>query len=124
MYSQHYYDYQHMDKKEFVAEYARRAGISKTAADVAVQTFLDMIWDALAGHRPIRFRGFGVFDIHPTTERMARNPSTMEDVLIPAGFKPIFKPSRALRTAVNHESPYQKPVRELIPPEEEEGEAS
>jgi DNA-binding protein HU-beta len=42
-----------------------------------------------------------VFDVKETAQRMARNPQTKEEVVVPAGKKARFKPGKALKEALN-----------------------
>ncbi len=91
----------YMHKKEFVSEFARRTGMSKEEASKATKTFLDILSDSWSNKRAVCFMGFGLFDIRPVSERMARNPMTMEEALVPAGYKPVFKASKGFRASLN-----------------------
>ena len=88
-------------KKDFVSELAKRTGMKEQQADQVVSEFLEILVENWCDRVPVCFRGFGTFEAHATTERLARNPMTMEDVMIPAGYKPIFRPSKRLREKVN-----------------------
>ena len=91
----------YMHRKEFVSEFARRTGLSEEAANEATMTFLEILSDSWSVKRPVCFMGFGLFDIRPVSERMARNPITMEDAVVPAGYKPVFKVSKGFRASLN-----------------------
>lgn len=91
----------YMFKNDFVTELAGRTGMTEEEADKVTHTFLEILSDSWSARTPVCFRGFGIFEIRPTSQRLARNPATMEDVMIPAGYKPIFRASRRLRASVN-----------------------
>lgn len=88
-------------KREFVSKLACKTGMDKQLAAQAVDAFLDTLVESWSKKQDVCIRGFGVFEIHSTSERPGRNPKTMEDALILGGYKPIFHPSRGLRSNVN-----------------------
>ena len=90
-----------MYQKEFARQLAFNAGISQSEAESMTEVFLATLTDALKSEQSVCFPEFGVFELHATTERMGRNPKTMEDHVIPAGYKPVFRASRAFRETVN-----------------------
>ena len=90
-----------MHKKEFVTELARRTGLSRQEAYSAVQNFLEILKDTWAQNRSVCFKGFGAFYIRPASPRVARNLQTMEDIILPAGYKLMFKPSKEIRDRIN-----------------------
>jgi DNA-binding protein HU-beta len=49
----------------------------------------------------VRLPAFGVFVVSQTKERKARNPQTMEEVIVPAGKRARFRPGKALKEALN-----------------------
>ncbi len=91
----------YMFKNDFVSELAERTGMTEDEADRVTHTFLEILSDSWSVKRPVCFRGFGIFEIRPTSERPARNPKTLEDVIIPSGYKPVFRASKRLRRSVN-----------------------
>ena len=90
-----------MFRREFVEELSKRTGLSGADANEVTMAFLDILEDTWCQGRGVNFTGFGAFELRPISERMARNPKTMEDALVPAGFKPVFKVSRGLRATIN-----------------------
>lgn len=88
-------------KKEFTAELSNRTGLDERTADQVVTTFLEILTESWCARTPVCFRGFGTFEARPVSPRLVRNPATMEDVMLPAGYKPVFKPSKRLREKVN-----------------------
>ena len=95
-----------MTRSDLVARLADRfAQLTQRDTEFAVKTILDAMSDALArGHR-IEIRGFGSFSISRRPPRVGRNPRSGEQVTIPEKLVPHFKPGKALREAVDANSP-------------------
>ena len=87
--------------REFIRHFARKAGVTEGEAEELTAKFLQTLTESLLTKKSVCFPEFGIFELHPTTERIGRNPKTMEEHVIPAGVKPIFRPSKALRETVN-----------------------
>ncbi len=90
-----------MTKMEIVAKVAVEAGITKTAAEKAVNAMLNGITDALKNGDKVAFVGFGTFEVRERAARTGRNPQTGEEMTIAACKVPAFKPGKALKTAIN-----------------------
>ena len=88
-------------RKEFIRNLAENADISELEADVLTTKFFITLTETLLDHKSICFPDFGIFELHATSERMGRNPRTMEEHVIPAGVKPTFRASKALFTSIN-----------------------
>ena len=86
-----------MTKKDIVAEVVHRTGLSKTEAEVAVETVVETMKRSMERGERIEVRGFGVFDIRPRKTGIGRNPRTGEEVTIPPGRAVRFKPGKGLR---------------------------
>ena len=83
-----------MNKTEFIAKVAAKAGVEKkTAAAVAT--------DAMKEHEPISIVGFGTLSVAHREERTGQNPKTGEKVKIPARSAPVFKAGSTLKEAAN-----------------------
>lgn len=89
-----------MYRKEFVAALAGRLDVSKKDAGKITDAFLDVLKETWSGGRSICFPGLGVFELHVISEKMGRNPKTMEKHLVPAGYKPAFRPTKELRAFI------------------------
>ena len=90
-----------MNKSEIVGRVAGRMGLSKPAAEGAVDTVLSAIGEALAKGEDVRIAGFGTFATRTRRARRGRNPRTGESVSIPASKTPSFKAGKALKETVN-----------------------
>lgn len=90
-----------MNKSEFVAAIATRAGISKKDAELCVNALTGCITDALKKNDKVQIVGFGTFETRTRAAREGINPQTKKKITIPASKTPAFKAGKALRDAVN-----------------------
>ncbi|PYV02936.1 MAG: integration host factor subunit beta [Acidobacteria bacterium] len=87
-----------MIKLDIITEVVNRTGLTKTKAEVAVETVFESMKRALAGGDRIELRGFGVFNVKPRKTGIGRNPRTGEEVSIPPGKAVRFKPGKELQS--------------------------
>ena len=86
-----------MIKLDIINEVVQRTGITKTEAEVAVETVFESMKRALANSERIELRGFGVFNVRPRKTGIGRNPRTGAEVNIPPGKAVRFKPGKELQ---------------------------
>lgn len=89
-----------MNKSELINSVSTKAGITKKAAGDAVEATLASIQEALTSGEKVTLVGFGTFEVRNRAERKGVNPSTKEQIIIPATKVPAFKPGKALKEAV------------------------
>lgn len=89
-----------MNKTEFIAAVAEKAGVTKTDAQSTVNTVLEVITESLVNGERIVLTGFGAFEVRDAKERWGVNPRTKEKVLIPATKRPAFSAGAELKKAV------------------------
>ena len=87
-----------MIKLDIINEVVNKTGITKTKAELAVETGFDSMKTALAGGERIELRGFGVFNVRPRKTGIGRNPRTGAEVNIPPGKAVRFKPGKELQS--------------------------
>ena len=87
-----------MIKLDIVNQVVKRTGITKTKAEVAVETVFDAMKKALERGDRIELRGFGVFNVKPRKTGIGRNPRTGAEVNIPPGKAVRFKPGKELQS--------------------------
>lgn len=90
-----------MTKEQIVAKIAQEAGISKKAATVSLNTFVDSVTAELKKGGRVPIVGFGSFEVRKVKARLGRNPQTGETLKIAAAKRPVFKAGKALKDAVN-----------------------
>ena len=85
-------------KLDIINEVVNRTGITKTKAEMAVETVFEKMKKALEQGDRIELRGFGVFNVKPRKTGIGRNPRTGAEVSIPPGKAVRFKPGKELQT--------------------------
>jgi DNA-binding protein HU-beta len=89
-----------MNKGQLVDRMAQAAGISKTAADKALNGFMDAVTDALGQGDKVTLVGFGTFHISERKGRTGRNPRTGAPIEIKEKKIVRFKPGTRLSETV------------------------
>ncbi len=90
-----------MNKSELIDSIANGTGLSKNKAGQALDSVLSAITEALKSGDTVTLVGFGAFSVKERTGRLGRNPSSGEEIQIPARKVPGFKPGKLLKIAVN-----------------------
>lgn len=86
-----------MVKLDVINETVSRTGLSKYAAEAAVDALFEAMKSALRRGERIELRGFGVFVIKRRKTGIGRNPRTGVATKIPSGRTIRFKPGKDLR---------------------------
>ena len=87
-----------MIKLDIINEVVTKTGITKTKAELAVETVFGSMKQALTKGERIELRGFGVFNVRPRKTGVGRNPRTGAEVNIPPGKAIRFKPGKELHS--------------------------
>jgi len=90
-----------MNKSQLVDAMAKDAGISKSAAKKALESFLNSVEGALKKGNKVSLIGFGTFSVQARKAREGRNPATGKTIKIPAKKVVKFKAGSGLADAVN-----------------------
>ncbi len=85
-------------KLDIINHVVERTGITKTKAEIAVETVFESMKKALAKGDRIELRGFGVFNVKPRKTGIGRNPRTGQEVNIRPGKAVRFKPGKEIQT--------------------------
>jgi DNA-binding protein HU-beta len=89
-----------MTKAELIDAVADGAGISKSAAAKAIDSFINGVTKALKKGTKVTLVGFGTFSVSKRKARKGRNPRTGEEIKIPASKIPKFSSGKALKQAI------------------------
>jgi DNA-binding protein HU-beta len=84
-------------KLDIINHVVEKSGITKTKAELAVETVFASMKKALEHGDRIELRGFGVFNVRPRKTGIGRNPRTGAEVSIPPGKAVRFKPGKELQ---------------------------
>lgn len=91
-----------MNKAELVTKMIEESGLSKKDAEKALEAFTTTVFNALEIGEKVKIVGFGSFETRDTKERAGVNPQNpTEKIIIPAGKKVYFKPSKSLKELIN-----------------------
>ena len=85
-----------MTKQQLIEQVAAKTELKKSEAEVAVDSVLALIAEALRSNERVDLRGFGSFVVKERKERQGRNPRTGETITIAAKRDASFKPSKEL----------------------------
>ncbi len=90
-----------MTKADLVKAVSEKANCPKKDAEMATNTVIDCITDAVAQGEKVQIVGFGTFEVRERGEKKCKNPRTGEEMITPAKKAPVFKAGKALKDAVN-----------------------
>ncbi len=90
-----------MTKAELIEKMATDADISKAAAGIALNSFIENISKSIKKGSKVTLVGFGTFSLTKRKARMGRNPRTGEAINIKASKSPKFTPGKAFKDSVN-----------------------
>ena len=88
------------NKPELISAIAEKSNLTKKDAEIALNAFLETVTEAMISGDKVQLIGFGTFEVKERAARIGRNPQTKEEIQIPAGKTPSFKPGKALKQAV------------------------
>jgi len=90
-----------MNKAELVAKLAEDAGVTKTQANAAIDSFTEAVAKTLKKGDTVTLVGFGTFSVSKRSARTGRNPQTGAAIKIAARKVAKFKAGVDLSKAVN-----------------------
>ena len=90
-----------MIKLDIINEVVNRTGITKTKAELSVETVFESMKKALSTGDRIELRGFGVFNVRPRKTGIGRNPRTGAHVAVDQKCVPFFKTGKEMRERLN-----------------------
>ncbi|MEJ5365189.1 MAG: HU family DNA-binding protein [Desulfosoma sp.] len=89
-----------MTKADLISKMADEAGITKAAAEKALNSFVAAVADSLAKGDKVTLVGFGTFSVAERAQREGRNPRTGETITIAASKTIKFKAGSKLKDAL------------------------
>lgn len=90
-----------MTKADIVDIISSSVGLTKVETEAVVNGFLETVMEAMKRGENIELRGFGSFKVVKRAQRVARNPKTNEEVIVPEQYAPVLKVSKEFKEAVN-----------------------
>ena len=89
-----------MNKSELISKMADDAGITKTQANAALDSFTGAVAKTLKGGGKVTLVGFGTFSVSKRAARNGRNPQTGATIKIKAKKVARFKPGKELSSKI------------------------
>jgi DNA-binding protein HU-beta len=90
-----------MNKAQLVERIAQKTNLTKTDAEIYLDTTLDIVRASIARGDEVKLVGFGTFVRTKRKARVGRNPQTGKEVKIAAAFVPKFRPGKEFKSLVN-----------------------
>lgn len=90
-----------MNKAELINAIADETGLSKKDTEATINSFVNVVTNALENKDKVQLIGFGTFETRERAEKIGRNPQTGAELKIPAATTPAFKAGKALKEKVN-----------------------
>lgn len=90
-----------MNKAELINAIANETGLSKKDTEATINSFVNVVSNALVNKDKVQLIGFGTFETRERAARTGKNPQTGEPLNIPACIAPAFKAGKALKEKVN-----------------------
>lgn len=89
-----------MNRRDIAEMVASEQEITKTQAQIYVDSVFDAILTAIGRDEDVSIHGFGTFRVKQKTARVGTNPKTGEALHIPAHGVIVFKAASSLKAAV------------------------
>ena len=89
-----------MNKAELIAQIAEDAGVTKTQANAALDSFVAAVTKTLKGGGKVTLVGFGTFSVSKRAARTGRNPQTGKAIKIAAKNVVRFKAGKELSSKI------------------------
>lgn len=90
-----------MNKAELINAIADETGLSKKDTEATINSFVNVVTNALENKDKVQLIGFGTFETRERAEKIGRNPQTGAELKIAAATVPAFKAGKALKEKVN-----------------------
>jgi DNA-binding protein HU-beta len=90
-----------MTKADIVDIISTSIGLTKVETEAVVNGFMETVIEAMKRGDNIELRGFGSFKVVKRAQRVARNPKTNVEVIVPEQFVPVLKVSKDFKEVVN-----------------------
>ena len=89
-----------MNKADLIAKVSEDAGITKTQANAALDSFVEAATKTLKSGGKVTLVGFGTFSVSKRSARNGRNPQTGETIKIKARKVARFKAGKELASKI------------------------
>lgn len=88
--------------REYLARHIKKeTGIGVVKSTKIVDDFFDIISNFIMTYKEVKIRLFGTFSVKQKSERIGRNPKTLDEVVIPPRTVVKFKVAPTLKSRIN-----------------------
>ena len=91
-----------MNKTELISDVAKRTGLTKSYAALAIDTAIEIVKEEVKSGGSVQLIGFGTFERRDRAAHSGFNPATNEKIEIAASKVPAFKPGKQFKDEVNN----------------------
>ncbi|HRN85781.1 MAG TPA: HU family DNA-binding protein [Candidatus Dojkabacteria bacterium] len=89
-----------MNKADLVAKVASKTGLTKKAAQDAMEALMEAVMVAVSKGDSVTLTGFGTYKASKRAARNGRNPQSGQVIKIPARTVPVFRPGKEFKEMV------------------------
>jgi DNA-binding protein HU-beta len=89
-----------MNKADLVAKVAGKTGLTKKAAQDAMEALMEAVMVAVSKGDSVTLTGFGTYKASKRAARNGRNPQSGQVIKIPARTVPVFRPGKEFKEMV------------------------
>ena len=90
-----------MTKADIVDIISTSIGLTKVETEAIINGFMETVIEAMKRGDNIQLRRFRKFKLLKRAQRVARNPKTNVEVIVPEQFVPVLKVSKDFKEVVN-----------------------
>lgn len=90
-----------MNKAQLVEKVAAATGSTKTQTEKIIDALVETIRGEVTTGEDVKLVGFGTFTRTKRKERKGHNPQTGEQIQIPGGWYPKFRPGTEFKNSMN-----------------------
>lgn len=91
-----------MTKADIVDVVSKTTGLTKVETEAVINGFMGTVVDALKRGESVELRGFGSFKVVKRAQRVARNPKSNVEVIVPEQFVPVLRVSKEFKKEVSN----------------------
>ena len=85
-----------MTKKDIIDEVFRKTGVTREAIQAVIDEAIDIVADSICDGEPIYIRGLFTISLLERAEKVGRNITKKEQIVIPAHYTPHAKFSKEI----------------------------
>lgn len=89
-----------MTKADLITKISRKTLVEESLVSPIIESFMATVKKSVSQKEDVHLRGFGSFVGKVRKQKIGRNISEKRNIIIPARYTPVFKPSIAFKERV------------------------